>query len=104
MEACERLALQGFPPSLALWMTGDVSLKAAGNAYAVPVVIAALCPLIQVLKTAISNGFDLQAWPSDLSHRVPDECNVLARALSARPKLAPKSKARGCKRARPSTA
>lgn len=59
----ERLVLQGFPPDTAKHLGNDESLiaKAAGNAYPVPLIAAALKPMIQAIA---SSSKSLGAWPT----------------------------------------
>lgn len=40
LHPVERLALQGFPPELAQWMSKTTLLRATGNSFTVPVVVA----------------------------------------------------------------
>ena len=60
----ERLLLQGFPPDTAKHLGDDENLivKAAGNAYPVPLIAAALKPMIQAIA---SSSNSLGAWPAE---------------------------------------
>ena len=56
----ERLALQGFPPIVHTWLGSDnLAIKAAGNAYPVPLTLASLHPLV----CAIEGRITLLKWP-----------------------------------------
>ena len=60
LEGPERFSLQGFPPSVALSLDPKVWIKASGDAYPPPLIIATLGPMIrQVSASAIS----FAAWP-----------------------------------------
>jgi hypothetical protein len=58
----ERLALQGFSPELGDLLGHKLSVKAAGNAYPIPLIIASALPLLR----AISENVDLLEWDSKL--------------------------------------
>ena len=96
----ERLALQGFPTTVALHLTRPMAMKAAGNAYPVPLILATLWPMLRIL--ALSD-LDLLAWPPceslqrsvflDSISNTLDVCNLFIKELSARGLVVDKKKA-----------
>ena len=56
----ERLALQGFPPNLALDLPPNRIVFAAGNAFPPPLIAALLHPM---LKAMGASTFSLASWP-----------------------------------------
>eukprot|EP00973_Karenia_brevis_P055277 7685128-Karenia_brevis.AAC.1 len=107
----ERLALQGFPKSLALLLQKRC-IVAAGNAYPPPLIVAVLYPMLQALK---ASGLDLREWPSaaKVSKHVPmsvyaagaDLKKVLTLTATgkAKAKAKPRCKSKALVRKRPST-
>ena len=93
----ERLALQGFEKELALQLTPSKAFKAAGNAYPVPLMAAALSPMVSsILEAVAKNKFNFVEWPPQrvLKSEVPqDLLQGLQRALLAKPK--PKAASKG---------
>ena len=66
--ATERLALQGFPPEAARDFPSDgLVLKATGNAYPPPLIVAAAAPLIQAMGAdrPAGDNFNFATWPAD---------------------------------------
>ena len=63
----ERLALQGFPPEAARDFPSDaLIIKATGNAYPPPLIMAAAAPLIQAMGADRPAGnFNFATWPAD---------------------------------------
>ena len=55
---CEKLVAQGFSKAVHLDLSRRCAVKAAGNAYPVPLMIAVLHGIINLLST-----FHLEAWP-----------------------------------------
>jgi len=87
----ERLALQGFPPELALELSEAAAFKAAGNAYPVPLLIAVLHPMVAAIVDSISRGFDFVSWPSAdvIGTLAPERIQEFGKALQAKPKAFP---------------
>ena len=80
----ERLALQGFEPEILNELdTTALALKASGNAYPVPLIIAALHP---ILKLIANPKFKFKAWPprNILSSRVPEIVPKIMQLLLAK--------------------
>ena len=64
LDSRERFILQGFPHEVASKLPTEVCrVKAAGNAYPVPLLIANLHGMI---KTITESNIDIVAWPSNL--------------------------------------
>ena len=64
----ERLALQGFPPEAARDFPSDaLIIKATGNAYPPPLIMAAAAPLIQAMGAdrPAGDNFNFATWPAD---------------------------------------
>ena len=61
----ERLGAQGFNTSLAMDLSSASALKATGNAYPVPCMIAVLGPMIRSL--ASTSHFSFASWPPSTS-------------------------------------
>jgi len=63
----ERLALQGFPPEAARDFPSDgLIIKATGNAYPPPLIMAAAAPLIKAMGADRPAGnFNFATWPAD---------------------------------------
>ena len=64
----ERLTLQGFPPEAARDFPSDgLVLKATGNAYPPPLIMAAAAPLIQAMGAdrPAGDNFNFSTWPAD---------------------------------------
>ena len=64
----ERLTLQGFPPEAARDFPSDgLVLKATGNAYPPPLIMAAAAPLIQAMGAdrPAGDNFNFATWPAD---------------------------------------
>ena len=84
----ERLALQGIPPEVAEILGPKLSTKAAGNAYPVPLIIAALYPiLLAIMKSTL----DLSTWPLPAAMLpLPDVApyyNMFMRDVKKQPRL-----------------
>ena len=82
----ERLALQGFEPSIAIDLRPASAFKAAGNAYPIPLVLATLMPLLQAVA---DSGMDFRAWPdpSMISRELPQGLDVFRKELKKKPKV-----------------
>ena len=73
----ERLALQGFPPEAARDFPSDgLVLKATGNAYPPPLIVAAAAPLIQAMGAdrPAADNFNFSTWPADWPSFQSDIC------------------------------
>ena len=71
--ATERLALQGFPPEAARDFPSDgLVLKATGNAYPPPLIVAAAAPLIQAMGAdrPAGDNFNFATWPASFQSDV----------------------------------
>ncbi len=90
----ERLVLQGFPRELIYdFPEPTLALKAAGNAYPVPLIVASVAPLIRAI--AESPHVDFPKWPGALPSLMPNSRTL---GLSRQPSwqsLAAPLKARG---------
>jgi site-specific DNA-cytosine methylase len=74
----ERLTCQGFPAKLCLQLGETLTVKASGNAYPPPLIIATLQPCLMALARS---GLDLMSWPpADLPRDVPP-CISHARSM-----------------------
>ena len=85
MHATERLTLQGFPPRLILDLGSSIlAVKASGNAYPVPLIIATVHPLIEAIGT--KECFDFESWPLPemISDKTPDCMELFSKALVAK--------------------
>ena len=77
--AAERLALQGFPPEAARDFPSERLIKATGNGYPPPLIMAAAAPLIQAMGAdrPAGDNFNFATWPaafqSDISKSQLDE-------------------------------
>lgn len=60
----ERLSLQGFPTSIASALGGTLAVKAAGNAYPVPLIAACVAPIIAAIAVSQKS---LLHWPETAS-------------------------------------
>ena len=82
---CERLQLQGLPASLLAWLPAGKAVKASGNAYPVPLIIAVLQPILM----AVSSKICLPRWPPPeiVSSVLPDGLAGFERALKAKPRV-----------------
>ena len=95
--ATERLALQGFPPEAARDFPSDgLIIKATGNGYPPPLIMAAAAPLIHAMGAdrPAGDNFNFATWPadwlsfqSDISKRQLDE---FAKKLVSPPPLTKK--------------
>ena len=87
---CERLALQGFPPEVASWLTPAKCFRASGNAYPIPLLIAVLHPVLQAIGE--KSDFNFLVWPpaSMVSRMVPSGLTEFEKLVRATPKLLPK--------------
>jgi len=65
--ATERLALQGFPPEAARDFPSERLIKATGNGYPPPLIMAAAAPLIQAMGAdrPAGDNFNFATWPAD---------------------------------------
>ena len=63
----ERLALQGFPPEAARDFPSERLIKATGNGYPPPLIMAAAAPLIQAMGAdrPAGDNFNFATWPAD---------------------------------------
>ena len=89
----ERLVLQGFPRELIYdFPEPTLALKAAGNAYPVPLIVASVAPLIRAI--AESPHVDFPKWPGALPSLNVNYKTLAAfkAALMAKPRRAPKGK------------
>ena len=87
LKETERLTLQSFPASLAMFL-GSLTLKAAGNAYPPALITVVLNPMLMAL-----DRFDLAAWPSSLPLGPPAGLVRQVQAdLSAKPRVIDKRK------------
>jgi site-specific DNA-cytosine methylase len=79
----ERLALQGFPPQLALDLPETKICFASGNAYPVPLLVAVLCPMLHAV--ASSEQVDFASWPgNEMSSQIePRLIPTVLRALAS---------------------
>ena len=58
----ERLALQGFPPELAMDLPEEKICFASGNAYPIPLIIAVLHPMLMTIASC--EQLDFPSWPA----------------------------------------
>ena len=98
----ERLALQGFPSSLADVLGEALSVKAAGNAYPVPLLAACLQPVICALARGLGgDAQSLSRWPASPPEHVDDAlaAQIVNRLLweDAPVKKRPASRGSACK-------
>lgn len=85
-----RLALQGFPPSLALDLPEGKITFAAGNAYPIPLLVAVFQPMLAAL--ALSD-VSLATWPpADMVTTVMPDLSGLIRGLNAAGKIVNREK------------
>lgn len=77
---CERLGLQGFRPSAALDLTPGACMKAAGNAYPPPLIIAVLHGMLEALLG--NHHFDFRSWPPANALASPT-CPRVAKGVAA---------------------
>lgn len=85
LKETERLALQGFPPTVARELgTRTLAVKAAGNAYPPPLIIAAAHPLLQAIA---DSTLDLAKWPATSVRLASAGFPQVARLMKARPKM-----------------
>lgn len=96
----ERLALQGFSPELGNSLGEKLSVKAAGNAYPIPLIIASVLPLLR----AVSENVDLLEWDSKLPPEVKEvpEClrnriKLFRASLNRPPRVAKKQRQKTAK-------
>ena len=77
---CERLTLQGLPAETALLLEPSKAVKAAGNAYPMPLIIATLAPMLPALT---ESSIQLAEWPPQrlLSQKVPEDMQAFVKAL-----------------------
>ena len=71
--ATERLALQGFPPEAARdFPSEQLIIKATGNAYPPPLIMAAAAPLIQAMGAdrPAGDNFNFATWPASFQSDV----------------------------------
>jgi site-specific DNA-cytosine methylase len=67
----ERLALQGFPPELALDLPEEKICFASGNAYPIPLIIAVFFPMLHALSSC--KPLDFPEWPGgNMAPDMPD--------------------------------
>ena len=94
----ERLILQGLPKELHLLLPKGKTVKAAGNAYPVPLIIATLNPMLLALHRS---GLDLVNWPPKkmLSDKTPDSLPAATKAFATKGKIVDKKKAMAKKQA-----
>ena len=96
----ERLALQGFMPKIILdFPTTKLAIKAAGNAYPVPLIIATTHGIIKAISDAVSESrLDILNWPPVSATQnigLPHFLNALrAPPRNIRPKAKAKAKAK----------
>ena len=85
----ERLQLQGLPASLLAQLPAGKALKASGNAYPVPLIIAVLQPILM----EVSKKIHLPSWPPpEIVSSRPDGLGDFHRALKALPRIICKKK------------
>ena len=85
----ERLALQGLPPDMLQDLPCGKAIKAAGNAFPVPLIIACLHPMLMAASESIRTGVATVVSECD-----PGELARFESALCATPLVANASKAR----------
>ena len=87
----ERLGAQGFNTSLALDLAPASAIKATGNSYPVPCMIAVLGPMIRSL--ASTSHFSFASWPPSTSAPNLRDMIVFQERLTKKPRSLPKRQA-----------
>ena len=91
IQPIERLPLQGFPTTLVKTLPAELIVKACGNAYPPPVILAAVAPMIMAFAFS---GVDTANWPPIelLSQGMPDEVQKAMVAMRRPLRVADKKK------------
>ena len=89
----ERMTSMGFPASAVLDLTPAKALKASGNAYPVPLIIATLHPMLEAIGRS---GIAMSSWPPSemISKTVPACVGAVMSALKRPGQKIKKSKAK----------
>ncbi len=84
-QPTERLTLQGLKPSLILdFPSPDLAIKAAGNAYPVPLIDATAYPLLNAVGH--KEDFDFASWPTqtDVGELTPQVIEQFSKCIMAK--------------------
>ena len=87
----ERLGAQGFNTSLAMDLAPASAIKATGNAYPVPCMIAVFEPMIRSLVS--TSHFSFASWPPSTSAPKLRDMIVFQERLTKKPRSLPKRQA-----------
>ena len=94
LEVVERLGLQGFPKKLTKYMATDVlGIKAAGNAYPIPLIVACSAPMLVALSDRC-----LAKLPKSIPY-IPEEMFKFCAAIRRKGKIVQKWKVNSKKKA-----
>jgi len=98
LHPAERMALQGFDPCICKNLSPAKAVKAAGNAYPPPLILAALAPLLDAIAKKgplppLVGGTRIP-HPDTAAFKVPPLCHVKGKAMKAKKQKAMKAKAK----------
>jgi len=79
LHPVERLALQGFSPELAHWMSKTTLLRATGNSFTVPVVVAVFRQCLASIALHRSPATGAMTWSRPLSRTQEEVASILAK-------------------------